>query len=283
MEFAITPFDNMEHGWHIFEPGYRAVCSDSQGVVATAKLSIDAAVNGETTDGRGAYQALIIRPETQYIRSGATSGQCELNICLDGNAEKADAPASCKQVSSVTDNDPERAWSYRGNVPYTVKDGTVSLQTGAPGLSAWHPAFSFAAPGKAFKDFQSPLVLDFSPDSKLRLIDVEKSDGAVRFDLSMDGKASPTGWIAPTSAFLALDRNRNGVIDNGSELFGEMTGAQVNQGKTYTSGFAALAKFDTNNDGSISLEELKVGLERILERNISDAQSLSLMKVFDIS
>jgi hypothetical protein len=90
MEFAITPFANMEHGWHIFEPGYRAVCSDSQGVVATAKLSIDAAVNGETTDGRGAYQALIIRPETQYIRSGATSGQCELNICLDGNAEKAE-------------------------------------------------------------------------------------------------------------------------------------------------------------------------------------------------
>lgn len=45
----------------------------------------------------------------------------------------------------------------------------------------------------------------------------------------------------------------------------------------------AFQAFDTNNDGSISLEELKVGLERILGQNITDEQSQSLMKVFDIS
>jgi hypothetical protein len=255
MEFAITPFSNMEHGWHIFEPGYRAVCADSEGVVASAKLTIDAAINGETTDGRGAYQGLVIRPVAQHIRSGATSGSCELRICLDQNVDDPTAQAQCRGVRSLVGNDPERELSFRGQVKYRVQGDKVSLQTGAPGLSAWHPAFGFAAPAKSFKDYQSPLVLDMNGDGKLSLTDVWDAKKPIYFDMAMEGRRYPSGWVAPEDAFLAIDRNSNGVIDNAAELFGEYTDSAVYGPKTFKDGFAALKAFDSNKDGRVDAKD----------------------------
>lgn len=49
---------------------------------------------------------------------------------------------------------------------------------------------------------------------------------------------------------LVFDRNSNGLIDNGSELFGNFT--PKFDGSLATDGFNALSDFDTNNDGIIS-------------------------------
>ena len=53
---------------------------------------------------------------------------------------------------------------------------------------------------------------------------------------------------------IAIDRNNNGIIDNGSELFGNKT--KSNTARIYTNpnsknGFEALSEFDSNNDGII--------------------------------
>lgn len=76
------------------------------------------------------------------------------------------------------------------------------------------------------------------------------ADG-VEFDLDADGVPDRTSWTAEGTslAFVALDVNQNGRIDDGSELFGE--GMLLPGGTRAPNGFTALAVHDLNNDGRI--------------------------------
>jgi hypothetical protein len=79
-----------------------------------------------------------------------------------------------------------------------------------------------------------PLILDMNGDG-LSLTTLQ--DG-VKFDLDGDGKAEQTAWTAAGSddAFLVIDENKNGRIDNGKELLGG--------GTTGPPGFVALRAYD---------------------------------------
>jgi hypothetical protein len=72
----------------------------------------------------------------------------------------------------------------------------------------------------------------------------------VMFDINGLGKVLWIGWPADgDDAWLALDRNGNGAIDNGGELFGNVT--RLHTGKAAANGYEALAEFDDNHDGVI--------------------------------
>jgi hypothetical protein len=67
----------------------------------------------------------------------------------------------------------------------------------------------------------SPLIVDMNHDG-YRLTSL---DEGVWFDLDADGTPERVAWTVPDGdeAFLAMDRNGNGYIDSGAELFGNHT------------------------------------------------------------
>lgn len=73
----------------------------------------------------------------------------------------------------------------------------------------------------------------------------------VAFDLNADGTPERVAWTSADSpvGFLAWDRDGNGTIDNGSELFG--TASRLRDGKLAANGFEALREWDANGDNRI--------------------------------
>ncbi|MGZ9710282.1 hypothetical protein ACXX82_05655 [Glaciimonas sp. GNP009] len=90
-----------------------------------------------------------------------------------------------------------------------------------------------------------PLVLDLDGDG----IETVSSKNNIYFDNNNDGIKTATGWVGADDGLLVMDHNGNGVIDNGTELFGNPT--QLDNGHTASDGFGALADLDSNHDGKI--------------------------------
>jgi len=88
-----------------------------------------------------------------------------------------------------------------------------------------------------------PLILDMDGKG----IELTPAGKGAFFDINGDGKKDSTAWVKGNSAFLVMDRNNNGLIDDGSELFGDQHGA--------SNGFLELARFDSLRDNIIDRKD----------------------------
>lgn len=97
---------------------------------------------------------------------------------------------------------------------------------------------------------RDPIILDLDGDG---LETVGLSGSTAYFDFDGDGVLSKSGWVGRDDALLVRDKNSNGTIDSGAELFGDFT--VLPNGTLAPNGFAALASLDANGDGVIDAND----------------------------
>jgi hypothetical protein len=113
------------------------------------------------------------------------------------------------------------------------------------------PAAPDKPPGEELPECPtSPVMIALSNRYEL----TRAADG-VSFDIDADGQAEQVGWTVGGSdtAFVALDRDGNGRIDDGAELFGDHT--PRTDGTIAANGFEALKDLDSNADGRLDVSD----------------------------
>ena len=136
----------------------------------------------------------------------------------------------------------------------------------------------------ALGSLSTPIVLDLNGDGVKTLA----ISSGVKFDLYANGSQVQTGWVSSGDGLLVLDRNHDGAINDGSELFGSST--TLANGQKATDGYIALSEMDSNRDGVINQEDAGFGDLRVWVDANSDGvsgageiQSLASLQISQIS
>ncbi|MEW6352266.1 MAG: hypothetical protein AB1646_24715 [Thermodesulfobacteriota bacterium] len=160
-------------------------------------------------------------------------------------------------------------------------------------LGPWHEILQFIvnakSPGESYCDarpltapetpapavYFDPLVLDLDGD-RIETTREGRSWAAGRafFDLNADTFAERTGWVSGNDGLLVMDRNGDGIINSGRELFGSET-IMSNGKRTYNS-FRALADLDSNRDGRIAASDAQFFELRVWKDTDEDGFSFPL-------
>jgi hypothetical protein len=108
-------------------------------------------------------------------------------------------------------------------------------------------------------------------------------DNRIVFDHNADGVRNGTGWVNADDGLLVLDKDGNGSIDSGRELFGVDT--IKSNGQRAQNGFDALADWDLNADGKIdALDEVFANLQIWRDLNQDGiSQSEELLTLSDLN
>jgi hypothetical protein len=280
---SITAVDTTEHtgsGLHSFSLTTVAKCTYAHGNTSTCDVTCNVDPVGATTINRIGNFVVVetgalttagnhdvsgnwLTGVSQGFGSGTTcTGQmaagaancgtlglkCILGVTVTGGG----ASVSAESGSTVIWRSPT------ASVPVTCAAVADPQATPTPPPPP-PPSGCTAPPGSHFRSDQtgddtdpsncSPIIVDLTGDGFF----LTSAANGVKFDIANTGIPLQIAWTAnANSAFLVLDRNGNGVINSGAELFGNFTPQPVS---AHPNGFLALAQYDSNGDGVIDAKD----------------------------
>jgi hypothetical protein len=182
--------------------------------------------------------------------------RAQLNIDIDfkridrfiDNAEKLEdiSPDLLKEYLAVIKlldkNTPDKLDPFFDQIEKTLKNFSRDDQQFREKFESLFISFRIEVFQFSFSSEQQkgdPLIFDLDGDG----IELSSAANGFDFDLNADGLLDRSATVTSDDMFLAMDRNGNGKIDNGRELFGDQNGAR--------DGFAELRKLDDNQDNRI--------------------------------
>jgi hypothetical protein len=177
----------------------------------------------------GAAQPTAAQQAAAYTGAGA-GGSVELRFIESSRPKTLQITDSKLEVSHYE----KETLSYSAQGLVRTADGrSISIDVSLNMSREFAAAFSQEIQTAKVK--VDPLIINFSGGS------ASLTSAKYEFDLDIDGSADQISFVGEGSGFLALDRNGDGRVNDGSELFGPATG----------SGFGELRSYDSDRNGWI--------------------------------
>lgn len=181
-----------------------------------------------------------------------------------GAAAGAAQPANAdnlvyERTTSYTETE-QTSFSAQGMIK-TADGQSISFKFEMTMARSYHEE-SFTSITASQQRTKDPLVLNFDGNA------AELTDQRFEFDLDGDGKMENINFVSRGSGFLVFDKNGDGKVNDGSELFGAKTG----------DGFAELAAYDSDRNGWIDENDEIYAKLRIWTRDSSGQDVLLTLK-----
>lgn len=109
---------------------------------------------------------------------------------------------------------------------------------------------------------KDPLTLNFNGTA------AQLTDTKFNFDLDADGQMDQISFVGSGSGFLAFDKNGDGIVNNGNELFGPATG----------NGFTELADYDQDHNNWIDENDAVYQDLKVWTKDANGKDNLSSLK-----
>lgn len=199
-----------------------------------------------------------LRLNAPEFDAGPVTATLEMPIAVAPNAAEAGGQGFGMLYERHQVYRDSESLSFRAEGEVTTADGRVLDIAAALNMSREYierTSFSVRAGDAALID---PLVINFDGRG------ARLSDERFEFDLDANGEAEQIAALAPGSGYLALDRDGDGRIGNGKELFGPQSG----------NGFTELAEFDEDGNGFIDEADAIYRQLRIWRRFEDGSQQL---------
>ncbi len=210
------------------------------------------------------YKAKVFDASELQLQSPAPAVQDPNKSAQNAQSQTAQQPAGYgieyDRHESYTET--EQTSFQATGVVHTADGKEISFSVSLSMARSYHEESDVSIREGDARKKQDPLVLNFNGTA------TQLTSQRFKFDLNSDGKAEDINFVSGGSGFLAIDRNGDGKINNGSELFGAKTG----------NGFAELAALDTDHNGWIDENDVAFDQLYIWTKDSAGKDFLSTLK-----